>query len=593
MNKYLSFAACVAISLTVTACSSNNSDNESVSVNEDTSPDTHSVKSSISFSGVVAPSTDTEKRSILSEQNVVLDGKTTAIKYNTILRSGDSVGGGTFGLLYDIDGNPISDESGEVISNSNDFSSLLPVGDKLFMVSHFETRPAAMYLSELEQDADGKLTAISTKNIDFSEFNGLWVPCAGSVTPWGTHLGSEEYPPDASKVDSLGSIDPYYDAMGDYVGGDLTKLNPYDYGYVPEITVKEDGSYTAVKHYTLGRYAHELAYVMPDNKTVYASDDGTNRAFFKFVADTKGDLSSGELFAAKWTQTSASNGGTASISWVSLGHANDAEIKTALDKKPVFGDIFTTAQRDENNTCPSGFTASNYDGGNECLQINEGMEVVASRLETGRYAGMMGATTEFNKMEGITYNANKHEGYMSISRVEKGMEDYKKYGSAQDSYDEGGTNDIKLDYNKCGTVFKLNLDDDSYNVTGMEALISGVPMEADESGNTCTLDGISMPDNLTYVTETNTLIIGEDTGYHQNDVIWNYNLDTNALTRILTTPYGSETTSPYFYNDINGFSYLMAVVQHPFGESDQDKSLEDSDKFGYTGYVGPMPAIKE
>ena len=29
---------------------------------------------------------------------------------------------------------------------------------------------------------------------------GLWVPCAGSVTPWGTHLGSEEYEPDAAKV---------------------------------------------------------------------------------------------------------------------------------------------------------------------------------------------------------------------------------------------------------------------------------------------------------------------------------------------------------------------------------------------------------
>lgn len=33
--------------------------------------------------------------------------------------------------------------------------------------------------------------------MDWSEYGGLWVPCAGSVTPWKSHLGSEEYEPDA------------------------------------------------------------------------------------------------------------------------------------------------------------------------------------------------------------------------------------------------------------------------------------------------------------------------------------------------------------------------------------------------------------
>jgi hypothetical protein len=31
--------------------------------------------------------------------------------------------------------------------------------------------------------------------VDWSEWGGLWLPCAGSVTPWGTHLGRR-----ASKV---------------------------------------------------------------------------------------------------------------------------------------------------------------------------------------------------------------------------------------------------------------------------------------------------------------------------------------------------------------------------------------------------------
>lgn len=29
-----------------------------------------------------------------------------------------------------------------------------------------------------------------------SAWGGLWTPCAGSVTPWNTHIGSEEYEPD-------------------------------------------------------------------------------------------------------------------------------------------------------------------------------------------------------------------------------------------------------------------------------------------------------------------------------------------------------------------------------------------------------------
>jgi hypothetical protein len=80
--------------------------------------------------------------------------------------------------------------------------------------------------------------------------------------------------------------------------------------------------------------------------------------------------------------------------------------------------------------------------------------------------------------------------------------------------------------------------------------------------------------------------------HHVSGPLWRaYNLDKKELTRIQTTPYGSETTSPYFYPNINGFSYLMSVIQHPFGESDQDELKEDQESRGYTGYVGPFPAM--
>lgn len=548
----------------------------------------------LSFEGVKVPQTDQEKRSILASPQVTVDGKSYPIGYHVIARSGQRIGKGIFGQIFDKEGKPVYNKDGSVkISNSNDFASLIKKGEKLFMVSHFETRPAAVYITELEQNREtGDLKPLWTRNIDFSKYNGLWVPCAGSVTPWNTHLGSEEYPPNARKRDAQGNIDKYYAPMADYIGGDLKALNPYDYGFVTEIKVLDEKGHTeAQKHYAMGRFAHELAYAMPDQKTVYMSDDGTNGIFGKFVADYAGDLSSGELFAAKWKQTSATDGGSADIEWVSLGKASDTQVRAALDKRPLFDDIFEVAKRAEDGSCPAGFLPSNYRAEIECLKVKEGMETAASRLETGRYASMQGATVEFAKMEGITYNPQKHEAYMSISRVEKGMEDNMKRGKKKDKYDKGGNNDIRLPWNHCGTVYRLGLDA-GYNVVKMQGLISGTPMPKDADGNSCTLDNISMPDNVTFIPNSDTLIIGEDTSYHQNDMIWAYTLTDKKLTRIQTTPYGSETTSPYYYPDVNGHGYLMSVVQHPFGESDEDKLQNPDEAHAYTGYVGPFLVIK-
>ncbi|MCB1423952.1 MAG: hypothetical protein KDJ69_16125, partial [Nitratireductor sp.] len=103
---------------------------------------------------------------------------------------------------------------------------------------------------------------------------------------------------------------------------------------------------------------------------------------------------------------------------------------------------------------------------------------------------------------------------------------------------------------------------------------------------------IANPDNITYIPGYNTLIIGEDTGSgHQNDAIWSMDIETGKLTRIFSTPYGSETTSPYWYSDVNGHGYLMSVVQHPYGESDEDKLADAADARAYVGYIGPFPAL--
>ena len=297
----------------------------------------------INFTPVPFAGSDADKRAAIASQSVAIDGQTYPIGYHVLARSGDKIGDTVYATLTDKDGNPVKSPDGSVhVSVDADFSSLLPVGDKLFNVTHFESRPGAMYLSEVAQADDGTLTFKSTKPIDFSAFGGLWVPCAGSVTPWGTHLGSEEYPPDARAVEaatSMDDIDSYYKPMIRYVGLDPDKatveefkagFDPFKYGYPTEITVKEDGSYTVAKHYAMGRVAVELAKVMPDRKTAYISDDGTNVGFFMFVADEPGKLDAGKLYALKWNQTSGEGVGAADITWIDLGHATNADVAKAL-----------------------------------------------------------------------------------------------------------------------------------------------------------------------------------------------------------------------------------------------------------------------
>ena len=71
-------------------------------------------------------------------------------------------------------------------------------------------------------------------------------------------------------------------------------FNPYKYGYAVEVAVKGDGSTDVTKQFAMGRSAFELAYVMPDRKTVYYSDDGTNVGLFMFVADVAGPAHLGQ-----------------------------------------------------------------------------------------------------------------------------------------------------------------------------------------------------------------------------------------------------------------------------------------------------------
>lgn len=591
----------------------------------------------------VAPSVAADKHLILSSDQAKVNGIWNPTGYQVLLRSGDLLpllGGSTgqtvkYGTIFDIEGDPILDGGNPRISNDNDFNSLIRGGDgNLYLISHFETRPAAVYQTRLNQDADGTLTPVATRPIDLSALQGGWVHCAGSVSPWGTHLGSEEYEPNArlwstqpGGTDNCTNADltkqrpsDYESAMVQYLvdgKGDnyaptcanaLAHMDPYYYGWPVEVTVPADGVAVAKKHYAMGRSANELSYAMPDGKTVYITDDGTNTMLLMFVADVTGNLDAGTLYAAKWTQLTgnAANGGRGALSWVNLGHATSAEIEAAIAGQ-TFDNLFQVGvlSNPDLGACPATFTSINAGHGaatHECLKATGNVsDAVLSRLETRRYAAMHGATTEFRKMEGFTFNPERRVAYLAISEINKAME------SKPTSDDQGGPNHIQLINNDCGAVYELrmsgrvkdtagNLIDSPYVAVQMSGLIAGTEVGGDPK-NTCHLDGIANPDNVTYLPRYNTLIIGEDTGSgHQNDVIWSYDLRSLTLTRVMTTPYGAETTSPYWYPDIGGHAYLTGVVQHPYGESDTGEAANSPEgatlsKRGYVGYF-KLPALK-
>ncbi|MFN6961426.1 MAG: hypothetical protein ACK4N6_04220, partial [Rhodocyclaceae bacterium] len=112
------------------------------------------------------------------------------------------------GQIFDKGMNPVMEPKGDpALSETPDANSLLQIGSKLFLVTHWEyddvladgrvarkTRewysrmPMHMSLSELAQDnRSGKLKVKWQQPIDFSVVNGGWTFCAGSQTPWNSH----------------------------------------------------------------------------------------------------------------------------------------------------------------------------------------------------------------------------------------------------------------------------------------------------------------------------------------------------------------------------------------------------------------------
>ena len=193
------------------------------------------------------------------------------------------------------------------------------------------------------------------------------------------------------------------------------------------------------------------------------------------------------------------------------------------------------------------------------------MDKAAAFLESRRYAALMGATTEFSKMEYIAFNETDRKFYLTISRVERGMSD--KAG------------DIQVDKNDGGIILEMSTAKGQTDMSGapidsefvgtklasIPELVGGWRTDGskDAEGNACVQDKPCGPDNLRYVDSIRTLFLGEDTSRRNNNYVWAYNIDTNKLSRILSVPMNAEATGLTVVPNQSGFAYITSNFQHP------------------------------
>ncbi|SFC41499.1 hypothetical protein SAMN05216344_116105 [Polaromonas sp. OV174] len=515
------------------------------------------------------------------------------LAYETFFVTGDMVpngkGGQTLaGGYYNILNQPIMDNSvpakaRHFFSDSPDGTSLLKLpktsvkgvkGNAVFAVVQFEyaTRdnagkdaygmlPSPIAVLTLDQDkATGKLSLVSYHNVDTSSVNGLWITCGSSLSPWNTHLSSEEYEPDAH----FAAEDKMFQAYSKNLFGAAGVANPYHYGHMPEVTVNPDGSGSITKHFNMGRISHELVQVMPDNRTVLMGDDATNSGLFVFVADKEKDLSAGTLYVAKlgsgFSVDPAAAG--ASISWIKLGHAKSAEIEKMADTlKP--SDIMTVSKTDPND---ASFTKIFYNGAANWIKVKPGMEKAAAFLETHRYAYLMGGSMGFSKMEGTTVNIKDKIAYSALQNIQDSMVKTGKGWNAASgiALDKplvaGGVMAHKL------AGGQKDLGGSAINSEWMpvhtKALLIGEDIAPDALGNKANPNKVANPDNLKFSEKMRTLFIGEDSGSHVNNFLWAYNVDTRQLSRLMSMPAGGEATGLHVADDLNGWTYIMSNFQH-------------------------------
>ena len=182
------------------------------------------------------------------------------------------------------------------------------------------------------------------RNVDFTGVGNTLANCGGISARNGRIWTAEEWVQTSNKDINIGLLpvegkDTTYGAFGkgtgqaavpgwgirdtndwtipagaNYAGRSIKKFQ--NFNWLVEIDPAQ--AKATRKMYNWGRFEHEGGVVMPDDKTVYLTDDTQPAVFFKFVANQAGNFNEGQLFAYK--QSADGNGG----SWLPLENSLDS-----------------------------------------------------------------------------------------------------------------------------------------------------------------------------------------------------------------------------------------------------------------------------
>lgn len=454
------------------------------------------------------PATVPELPSSSSESDIWHGIRTSYGEYQVLLQSGDVLSeGGVAGGIYAAD-----DGEQLFVSQKPDYNAFIPLnadGSQGYLYTAWENRPAGISQAELNWNTtSSQWDVTSSKMLNLSSVNGGWVLCFGSISPWGTPLFSEELYFDNTEKWNDPSFNYHADQemLEHYLGN---YPNPYDYGYIVELEHAATEEPTLNKHLAMGRFSHENAQVMPDQRTVYLTDDGYETVLFKFVADVEGDLSSGTLYAAQLDQDDSRDSAITGfdVTWLELGRSSNAEVQTWID---AYDGITTADFVAGQNSYISDEDITNWAEGrlNEDLNgdgtIGSAADNRVAFLESRKAAAALGASDEWNKMEGVGFNENAPEYlYLAMSDVGYEMSD--------------GQGDIDVTQNRCGIVYKMPALD-GWDVKRIEPAIIGGPYTSSAQYE-CDIGNLAGPDNL-LVLDDGRVLVGEDTGKHASNMVW-------------------------------------------------------------------------
>ena len=597
----------------------------------------------------------TYENDYIEKRNVVF--KEIMKSGNVLPKTGSSGETMIIGQIHDGSGMVYMDSSGNSITTSwTDGTTIIKLQsptvsfgenyNTLFMVNQYESisgnNPeffasfSPINVTTLKQNKkSGELTAMSSHVVNTTGVKGLYFTCNASSTPWNTHLSSEEYPSNSwayhcyknkiSFKNELGRTyrntdtsimwggDSYFQKnylnlnqymFGKYDSSGDAMISAYNWGWIPEVTVNPNGTASIVKHYSMGRRSHEIAQVMPDERTVLFGNDSAHGSLFMYIADVARNLSAGKLYAAKLTQTSASNGGAFNVEWILLGHATDSEVEGFIETV-MPGDMYTLQARDASGgysvvTVDSlGGTVTTYnpktvDGYIKSRIFNDFSSAPSGAsmymkyigtdlkkfafLESNRCAEWFGATCETTKLEGVAINIKDKIAYYAMSNP--------RYGNTRPDT-IGETDDMRISEISMGVVMKAllgggynTIQGSSRNTTFVQEAIDSVwvpyqligmsELRGSSSngflssylGDTGSATKPVHPDNLRFSEKLRTLFISEDNDMRSNNLLWSFNVDTLVTSNIMSTPVGAESTGLNIYDDINGFSYCTTSFQH-------------------------------